>query len=208
MAGIASKRQKILDAAARVFARRGYHDTHVSDIIEGARIARGTFYLYFDSKQDILDELIKVFLARLDAAVKKVELGVGAPSVSQQIESNLSRILALIESERELASILLDRRVSLDPPMERRVERFYDSLCNLTRGALQEGINLGLIRHCDTDLTAHFIVGGLKEVFHRRVLGTQPAARTEERLNELFRLILQAIGTDRATLAKPLTRRR
>ncbi|MBI2060925.1 MAG: TetR/AcrR family transcriptional regulator [Nitrospirae bacterium] len=202
VSGSPVRRQKILSVAARIFSRNGYHETHVSDIIHGARIARGTFYLYFDSKQDILNELIDVFLARLDSAIKKVDLGRNAPPFSQQIESNLSRVLALIESERELASILLDRRVTLDPAMERRVDVFYDSLCKMTRNALIQGVRFGLIRRCDEGLTAHFIVGGLKEIFHRCVVQKRHPTRLKESMSELFQIILQAIGTDRASFAR------
>ncbi len=41
------RRREILDVARGVFAEKGYHHTHVADIIEAAGIARGTFYLYF-----------------------------------------------------------------------------------------------------------------------------------------------------------------
>lgn len=44
------RRQQILDAAKHVFAEAGYHGASINAIIERAEIARGTFYLYFESK--------------------------------------------------------------------------------------------------------------------------------------------------------------
>src|SRR5438552_1935032 len=52
------RRTQILDAAARVFAERGYHRTTVRDIAREAGIADGTIYLYFSSKQELLLGLI------------------------------------------------------------------------------------------------------------------------------------------------------
>ena len=47
------RRAQVLRHAKRIFARKGYHRTNVADIIARARIARGTFYLYFQNKRDI-----------------------------------------------------------------------------------------------------------------------------------------------------------
>ena len=54
----AEMRQSILDAAAHVVGRRGYAEASISRITEKAGIAQGTFYLYFDSRQDLLDQLL------------------------------------------------------------------------------------------------------------------------------------------------------
>jgi len=52
------RRAQIMEAAARVFAERGYHRTTVRDIARAAGIADGTVYLYFTSKQELLLALI------------------------------------------------------------------------------------------------------------------------------------------------------
>ena len=57
------KRRLILDAAVRVFARRGFHHCRVSDVAEEAGVAYGLVYHYFDSKEELLDTL---FLERWD----------------------------------------------------------------------------------------------------------------------------------------------
>ena len=49
--------RRLLDAALRVFARRGYHAARVDDIVRSARTSHGTFYLYFANKEDLLRAL-------------------------------------------------------------------------------------------------------------------------------------------------------
>jgi AcrR family transcriptional regulator len=51
------KRRAILDAAIRVFARQGFHNARVSDVAAEARVAYGLVYHYFDSKDQMLNEL-------------------------------------------------------------------------------------------------------------------------------------------------------
>jgi TetR/AcrR family transcriptional regulator, fatty acid metabolism regulator protein len=54
---VAEKRRLILDAAVRVFARRGFNQCRVSDIADEARVAYGLVYHYFRSKDEVLDTL-------------------------------------------------------------------------------------------------------------------------------------------------------
>ncbi len=51
-------RRRLLEAAEQVFAERGYHDASIVKITEAAGVAQGTFYIYFEGKQQIFDELV------------------------------------------------------------------------------------------------------------------------------------------------------
>ena len=86
------RRLQILEVARQLFAQRGYHATSIQDLLDRADIARGTFYLHFDSKRAIFDELVDEFLARIRSVVRVVDLSPTAPPPLLQIESNLDRI--------------------------------------------------------------------------------------------------------------------
>lgn len=58
------RRREILDTAEKLFYEKGYKQTSIRDIIDAIGIAKGTFYHYFDSKVDLLDELIERILAQ------------------------------------------------------------------------------------------------------------------------------------------------
>ena len=49
----ARTRQKLLDAARVVFERDGFHDARLADIVQEAQVATGTFYNYYNSKEEI-----------------------------------------------------------------------------------------------------------------------------------------------------------
>jgi TetR/AcrR family fatty acid metabolism transcriptional regulator len=63
------KRRMILDAAVRVFARRGFHHCRVSDVADEAGVAYGLVYHYFSSKEEILNTL---FLERWDIMLEAI----------------------------------------------------------------------------------------------------------------------------------------
>ena len=64
--------RKIADSGLRVFAKRGYHETRVDDIVRAARTSHGTFYLYFANKEDLLRELAVECAAALEDLAARV----------------------------------------------------------------------------------------------------------------------------------------
>jgi AcrR family transcriptional regulator len=75
----ADKRQMILDAAVRVFARQGFHTARVSDIADDAGVAYGLVYHYFDSKDEVLDTLFLERWNLLLDAIREVDGGDAPP---------------------------------------------------------------------------------------------------------------------------------
>jgi AcrR family transcriptional regulator len=64
-------RKKLLDAAEQIFAELGYHDASIVKITEAAGVGQGTFYLYFASKKDLFDELVRDLNRRVRHAMKE-----------------------------------------------------------------------------------------------------------------------------------------
>ncbi|QTX05116.1 TetR/AcrR family transcriptional regulator [Agromyces archimandritae] len=67
----AETRRKLLEAAEHVFAELGYQEASVSRITERAGVGQGTFYLYFDSKLDLFDELVEDLNHRVRQAMSE-----------------------------------------------------------------------------------------------------------------------------------------
>jgi AcrR family transcriptional regulator len=67
------RRRQILDAAIRVFARQGFHACRVSDIAREAGVAYGLVYHYFDTKEQVLNELFEERWSLLLAAIEEVD---------------------------------------------------------------------------------------------------------------------------------------
>jgi AcrR family transcriptional regulator len=164
-----SRRAELLQVALRVFARKGYHDTRISDIIEAAGIARGTFYLYFDGKGAMFLELLDGLLARLRASVVGVDTTDGAPPVEEQLVQTTRRILETVRSRPLLTTIIIRQAVGLDEEVNRKLCDFYNQLLDYIRISLEQGQALGIVRALDTQVAALCILGSIKEMMEQCV---------------------------------------
>jgi len=164
------RRAQVLRVAREVFSRRGYHAASIADIIAAAGIARGTFYLYFGNKRAIFDELLDELMAQLARAVRRINVEEDAPSPIDQMRANVHRVLDVLEENRELTKILLREAVGLDSAFDEKLGAFYGSVIERIRGGLDLGQQIGLVRSCDSLVTAHCVLGGVKEVVYQALV--------------------------------------
>ncbi|MDY6835180.1 MAG: TetR/AcrR family transcriptional regulator [Chloroflexota bacterium] len=66
------RRQELLDVAQELFYRKGYDSTSITDVIEAVGIAKGTFYHYFKSKEDLLDQIIERQTQGMDQTISPI----------------------------------------------------------------------------------------------------------------------------------------
>jgi len=152
-------RGRLVEAAKKVFSQRGYYNAQISHIIDEAGVARGTFYLYFKSKEDILKELLREVVEELKCRIRVIDLG---RDPIEQVVENVARVVEFALEERELTRIVLQR--NCDPELFGLVEEFFEELTHLVEHSLRLGIEMGIVRECDTLLAARATLGALKEV--------------------------------------------
>ncbi len=75
-----AKIQRIVDAAAQLFAERDYHEVRMDDIAEKARVAKGTIYLHFKDKDDLYRALALDSLRKLSAAIRQSVANLDEPA--------------------------------------------------------------------------------------------------------------------------------
>lgn len=102
--GAGDKRERILDAAVRVFAKSGFHDTRVADVAKAAGVADGTIYLYFESKDELLRSLFEDRVGRLLSFVRE---GLDKhESAKAKLSAIIELQLGVYEGEPELAEVM------------------------------------------------------------------------------------------------------
>ncbi len=183
-------RARILEAAVKVFATKGYHDANVDDIVGEAQTSKGAFYFYFPSKQDIFIALSDTFAAllenKLSEAMQSESHGL------QQMDAALRVSLGLFSQYRGLAKIALVQAVGLGAVFEERRRAINDRLTRLVQTRLEAAVAEGSIPPLKTDLAARAWVGALNEiVIHWIYTGTPPL---EESLPELRKFLARSIG--------------
>jgi AcrR family transcriptional regulator len=183
-------RTRILEAAVKVFATKGYHDTKVDDIVSESSTSKGSFYFYFPSKQDIFLALSDTFAdlleSRLTQAMEKDTHGI------QQMDAALRASLGLFTQYRGLAKIALVQAVGLGAVFEERRRAINNRLTGIIQTRLERAAADRSIPPLQAEITARAWVGALNEVvIHWIYTGAPPL---EESMPALKAFLLRSIG--------------
>ncbi len=142
----ADKHSKIIEAAIRVFSRKGFFHARISDIAKEAQVADGTIYLYFNNKYDILISLFEEEIGKIIMEVKLL-----LESEAQDDPPKMLRIFALhhlqmMDDRRELAEVLqMELRQSNKFMREYRNTKFSEYL-DIISGIVRKGQEMGAFR--------------------------------------------------------------
>lgn len=189
----AERRAHLLHCALEVFASKGYHAAAIADIIKQAGVARGTFYLYFESKRAVFEELLDEMLAALGTRVKRIDPSRGATGVLAQMEANLDGVFEHLLSNRFMLRVLLSEAVGLDAGFDQKLFEFYLRLLAMIEQALEEGKQMRLVgRKIQTRVAALCILGSIKEVLYHQAMGSDLPKR-EELVDEILRYNVRAL---------------
>jgi AcrR family transcriptional regulator len=135
------KRRNILDAAITVFARQGFHSTRVSDIADEAGVAYGLVYHYFDSKDEVLNELFTERWSLLLTAIEEADASTESP------RSKLAAVAAFIvdsyQHNPELMKVIIVEVTRAANSFGRthlpEIRRAYDSITKIVAEGQEKG---------------------------------------------------------------------
>src|SRR5262245_24158479 len=138
------KRRRILEAATRVFARKGYFAARVSDVARRAGIADGTIYLYFRNKEDILvslfDEVMSEHVRRGRLELRRLH---GAEAKLLAVAAHHLRLLG---ENQDLAVVFQVELRQSTKFMERFTASWFGDYLELLTGVIEEGQRQGVLR--------------------------------------------------------------
>jgi len=192
------KRRVLLDAAVRVFARKGYHAARVGDIAEEAGVAYGLLYHYFDSKEDVLRSVFRETWRALIETIKSVEAG--GDSAPEQLRKVAEILLRSWRRDPDLVRVLVlevTRSQHLEGEMDEIVESFAAIQEIVERGQTDGSMRPDL----DARLASYVFFGAVEEFLTGWVLGRLPdseedVARAERTLVEI---VTGGLAPDRVT---------
>ena len=161
--GSTGKRESILRAATRVFARNGYFNSKVADIARAAGVADGTVYLYFKSKEEILHSIFDQNMAEAIAADRKLIDKLSDP------REKLRRIATLhlerLGGDRDLAVVFQVELRGSTKFMEEFSAAGFAEYLGLLRAIFEEGQRAGVFRkELNAKVAAKIFFGALDEM--------------------------------------------
>lgn len=152
-------RKEILEAAAQIFSKKGFHAASMQDIAEAVHLQKGSLYHHVSSKQEILLEILDQALDLLNDQMEAVAALPLPPD--EKLRQAVTAYLTVMLEHRDLAGVLLLEHRSLDPVYQSRHIPHRDRFENLWRSLIQEGINSGVFCCNDPVLTVRAILGTL-----------------------------------------------
>jgi AcrR family transcriptional regulator len=146
-------RRKLLDAAERIFSEIGYVDASIVKITEAAGVGQGTFYLYFDSKRAVFDELVRDLNQRVRHAMKE-----GSSQGTTRLESELLGFRAYFRFTADHPALyrIIRQAEFVSPEM---LHYHYDRLSEGYVEALRQATESGEIAVLDPEVTAWALMG-------------------------------------------------
>lgn len=186
-------RTRILEAAARVFAEKGYHETRMDDIVAAADSSKGSLYFHFPNKEEIFFALIETFVslleARLQEALSRQQRGV------EQMDAALTASLRLFAQYRMAAKIVLVQAVGLGASFEQRRRNINGRFVALIQKRIEQGIADGSLPPQNAELAARAWVGALNEIVIHWIYTGSPDLETAA--PEIKQLLARSIGARR-----------
>ena len=186
--GREQRRDELKQAAIEVFFEHGYHAAKVSQIVQRVGVAQGTFYLYFEGKQQLFGEILGDFLQLVVSTVASWEPG--SIDSREVLRAELTRVgMMLTEvllAHRELTAIFFKEALAVAPEFNELIRQFYETL-----GAMLTDFNRilcqrGLITRMNFEILAFMTVGMVERVIMEHIVhGNMADAPPEEIVDHL-----------------------
>lgn len=191
--------REIGEAALRVFARAGVEGATMQAIADEAGLAKGTLYLYFDSRLDLVDRLAQEAFAELKGATAEA-LAADAPALAR-LEAAVRRHVEFFERRRDLLRLFVAvAHPGPGPERSARISRscnpLYGSYLELLSAFLADAQARGELVPFPPERMARFFAEGLAGLMLRRLGETEPPP-VEEDVRLVVDLLAGGIATRR-----------
>jgi AcrR family transcriptional regulator len=190
------RRRQILDAAVPLFAGQGFEETGVGDVAEAASVAIGTVYLYFPSKEHLLDAIHEEFHRGLETSVQhEIEgfgerMGFGGElELATAIDVCLDAMAAYVSEHRNECQVIARYVPRLDTPgVTSENARAFAVFARI----LKNGCRSGMIQTTDPEMTALLLGHAIERAIGGCVVQDDPKRleRVVTQAKELFRKAL------------------
>ena len=135
-AGSEAKRQAILDAAARVIARYGFHGMSMRELAQQTGQSTAAFYNHFSSKDEVLFQIQRIAFETMIAAAAEALRGLASPD--ERLYAFIHAHLAYLAANPEVMRVLIHEAGTLPGPERAQVRLLKERYYGLCRGILEE----------------------------------------------------------------------
>jgi AcrR family transcriptional regulator len=180
-------RARLLEAAERVFGELGYNDASIVKITEAAGVGQGTFYLYFQGKAEIFDQLVRDLNHRVRRAMTEA-----AAKGRTRIESELLGFRAFFRFTGEHPALYrIIRQAEFASPQT--LQFHYDRIVDGYVAALERAMEAGEVERRDPEVLAWALMGIGELIGMRYILWARQNEVSQHVLDEIERIISRVL---------------
>jgi AcrR family transcriptional regulator len=190
----AQRRDEIIAAAKKVFARNGFHATTIADIAKEAELSYGSVYWYFDSKDDLFRRLIAVeeYGLRTHVAIALAKSGTQFGFAEAPFRASLRATFEFFDANPATAKLLFRDAYALDSRFDKQLggvyERFIDDIESLIAAAQDRGDVVA----APPRLVAYMLTVLIGHMAHRR-LTTDDGVSAAEAADLVVALVIKGL---------------
>jgi AcrR family transcriptional regulator len=185
---ISARRKQIIEAAAHLFAEKGFHRTTTHDIALAADVSEGTLYNYFESKDELLLAIMEL-LSDLPGLSERFDDGVPVDAREFLVEMLRSRRRMIDQYGPMLQSVLSEILVNPELRQQYYQELIIPGMMMLT-AHLQARIDAGQIRSLQTPYAVRLIIGLMLGVYMLEVMGDPLIQPKWEELSQFIAMLI------------------
>lgn len=167
----ADRRDAIKASAIEVFSELGYHATKISEIVRRVGVAQGTFYLYYESKQQIFGELLNDFLTLVVQTVadwKPAELD--SREVFREELTRVGVLLTQVVQENQGLATIFFKEAAVAPEFDSIIQEFYDTLGEMLTNFNRILCERGLIQPMNFRVLAYMTIGMVERIIMEHIV--------------------------------------
>ncbi|MFD2115314.1 TetR/AcrR family transcriptional regulator [Paenibacillus yanchengensis] len=154
-------KDKIVDAAIKLFSELGYHRTSMDDIAKEANVAKGTLYYHFTGKGELFEVIVTSGMHMLREKVDQALTEDSDPD--QLIRTIVSKHIELFSQYSELVHIIFNEMTNgIEPPILERINKLKQEYINFLSGVLTFGYTDGALKKFNSDIAAAGLLGMLE----------------------------------------------
>ena len=161
-------REKIIHAARRVFAEKGYSQTRIQDLLKAAGVSPGAFYNYFSNKEELFLEIVREAGDGFRDSIKKIRqsrIRIGSQEeLYSVLTESIRYFFEFVKRNKAGVRILFREQQNANPRIRETLNEIVAEIHQDLKRDIQRGINMGRIAISDPEIAAWGIISAVSGV--------------------------------------------
>lgn len=181
------KRDLKADIAAKaveLFLERGFHQTRIEDIVLAMNMGKGTFYLNFKNKEEIVSYIIEKMAKDITDTLSWVKDNAQEEeSLIDVFQSESLKLVKILKEHESESKFLFRQGRAISEQIQKQINQYYLNIVEQAESTYEMGMNMGFLAKGNARISAMCVLGGILQVLHHyleRELKEKPEVMAKE----------------------------